>query len=146
MANKKIPPLDLMFFLTESAESPKHVSKSITQADVEWLDLSGLELITLSACETGLGRAESGEGMSGFRATLLRAGAETVVSSLWRVPDEPTRRLMTRFYENLLHRDMGKLEALREAQLWLIAENRRDHDGDARPDTWGAFVLSGDWR
>ena len=118
----------------------------LTAADVDWMDLSGVELVTLSACETGLGRSESGEGMSGFRTTLLRAGAKTVVSSLWQVPDGSTERLMSRFYENLLRHKMGKLESLREAQLWMLRENRRTNDGDGLPYTWGAFVLSGDWR
>ena len=118
----------------------------LTAADVDWMDLSGVELVTLSACETGLGRNESGEGMSGFRTTLLRAGAKTVVSSLWRVPDDSTERLMSRFYENLLRNNMGKLEALREAQLWMLKKNRRENHGDGLPQTWGAFVLSGDWR
>jgi CHAT domain-containing protein/tetratricopeptide (TPR) repeat protein len=118
----------------------------LTAADVDWMDLSGVELVTLSACETGLGRSQSGEGMSGFRTTLLRAGAKTVVTSLWKVPDDATQELMVRFYENLLRNKMGKLEALRDAQLWMLRENRRTHDGAGRPHTWGAFVLSGDWR
>jgi CHAT domain-containing protein/tetratricopeptide (TPR) repeat protein len=118
----------------------------LTAADVDWMDLSGVELVTLSACETGLGRSQSGEGMSGFRTTLLRAGAKTVVTSLWKVPDEATQELMVRFYENLLRNKMGKLEALRDAQLWVLRENRRAHNGNGRPHTWGAFVLSGDWR
>ncbi|MFT4648432.1 MAG: CHAT domain-containing protein/tetratricopeptide (TPR) repeat protein [Glaciecola sp.] len=118
----------------------------LTAADVDWMDLSGVELVTLSACETGLGRSQSGEGMSGFRTTLLRAGAKTVVTSLWKVPDDATQKLMVRFYENLLRNKMGKLEALRDAQLWMLRENRRTHGGDGRPHAWGAFVLSGDWR
>ncbi len=84
--------------------------------------------------------------MSGFRTTLLRPGAKTVVTSLWKVPDDETKNLMVRFYENLLRNKMGKLEALRDAQLWMLRENRRTHNGDGRPHTWGAFVLSGDWR
>jgi CHAT domain-containing protein/Tfp pilus assembly protein PilF len=118
----------------------------LTAADVDWMDLSGVELVTLSACETGLGRSQSGEGMSGFRTTLLRAGAKTVMTSLWKVPDDATQKLMVRFYENLLRNKMGKLEALRDAQLWMLRENRRTGDGSGQPHTWGAFVLSGDWR
>jgi CHAT domain-containing protein len=110
------------------------------------MDLSGVELVTLSACETGLGRSQSGEGVSGFRTTLLRAGAKTVVTSLWKVPDDATQELMVRFYENLLRNKMGKLEALRDAQLRMLRENRRTHNGNGRSHTWGAFVLSGDWR
>ncbi len=118
----------------------------LTAADVDWMDLSGVELVTLSACETGLGRSESGEGMSGFRTTLLRAGVSTIVSSLWTIPDNSTERLMGRFYKNLLRHKLGKLESLREAQLWMLSENRRKFDGEGLPYTWGAFVLSGDWR
>ena len=117
----------------------------LTAADVEWLDLSGVELLVLSARDTGLGRPQSGEGLSGFRTTLHLSGAKTVVSSLWKVPDETTRELMVRFYDNLWRRKMGKLEALREAQLWMLERNRR-REGEDLPGRWGAFVLSGDWR
>jgi CHAT domain-containing protein len=73
------------------------------------------------------------------------AGARTVICSLWTVRDDSTSRLMQQFYDNLWRAGMGKLEALRAAQLVLLRENRARH-GDALPSTWGAFVLSGDWR
>jgi hypothetical protein len=83
------------------------------------------DLVTLSACETGLGRQAGGEGMLGFVQALVQAGARSVLVSLWPVDDAATALLMTRFYENLLGRreglkvPLGKAEALREAKQWL---------------------------
>ncbi len=113
----------------------------LTAEEVGWLDLSGVELVVLSACETGLGLAESGEGMIGLRRAFRMAGARTVVSSLWSVPDEATRELMNAFYRNLWEEGLEPAEALRGAQLELLEHNRtlRGHDD---PFTWGAFVLS----
>ena len=100
----------------------------------------------LSACDTGLGRAQSGEGLLGLRRAVLESGARTVISSLWSVPDQQTSELMDRFYRNLWEKGLGAHAALRAAQLETIADNRARYDGDARPVTWGAFVLDGDWR
>ncbi len=116
----------------------------LTAEEVTFLDLSGCDLVVLSACETGLGRAEAGEGMLGLRRSFRLAGARTVVSSLWQVRDDSTQELMERFYENLWLKKMGKLEALRQAQLWMLEENR-EGDGKGLPSTWGAFVLDGEW-
>jgi len=118
----------------------------LTAEEVSWLDLHGCDLVVLSACETGLGRPQSGEGMMSLRRAFHMAGVRTVVSSLWQVKDESTTTLMLSFYRNLWQRRQGKLEALRNAQLEMLARNRREHQGHALPRTWGAFVLSGDWR
>jgi len=117
----------------------------LTAEEVGWLDLAGVEVVVLSACDTGLGRAESGEGLIGLRRAFRTAGAKTVISSLWSVKDESTADLMREFHRNLLERGMGRLEALREAQLWMLRRNRLEH-GRPLPSTWGAFVLSGEWR
>jgi hypothetical protein len=83
------------------------------------------DLVTLSACETGLGRQAGGEGMLGFVQALVQAGARSVLVSLWPVDDAATALLMTRFYENLLGQreglkaPLGKAEALAEAKQWL---------------------------
>jgi len=118
----------------------------LTAEELSFLDLRSLELIVLSACETGLGRAEGGEGMLGLRRTLRQSGARTVVSSLWSVDDRATSRLMQDFYRGLWVDGKPKLEALRTAQLAMLRRNRAEHGGEARPSTWGAFVLDGDWR
>ena len=83
------------------------------------------ELVTLSACETALGRNAGGEGFVGFTQALLMSGARSVCLSLWKVDDTATALLMQRFYTNLLGRRVGltapmpKAEALREAKVWL---------------------------
>jgi hypothetical protein len=83
------------------------------------------DLVTLSACETGLGRDAGGDGLLGFAQAFLAAGARTVCLSLWRVDDAATALLMDRFYRNLLgkrdglEKPMPKAAALAEAKRWL---------------------------
>jgi tetratricopeptide (TPR) repeat protein len=83
------------------------------------------ELVTLSACNTALGKESGGEGFVGFTQALLMSGARSVCLSLWKVDDTATASLMTRFYQNMLgKRDgltkpMPKAEALQEAKKWL---------------------------
>ena len=142
---------------------------ALTAEDVSEMDLSGTELVVLSACGTGLGDVRAGEGVFGLRRTFVLAGAKTLVVSLWSVDDLATMLLMNRFYENLLKRKMPKAESLRDAQLYLrgltggeIAEiinsNKamREHfdiltydaHKDAKPFSnpryWGAFICIGD--
>ena len=117
----------------------------LTAEEISFLDLSGVDLIVLSACETGLGRPEAGEGLLGLRRTFQLAGARTVISSLWSVRDDSTSELMRNFYARLWLRDQSRLEALRGAQLDLLKKNRIENEGRGLPSTWGAFVLSGAW-
>jgi CHAT domain-containing protein len=90
------------------------------------------ELVTLSACETALGRDAGGEGFVGFTQALLMSGTRSVCLSLWKVDDTATALLMQRFYANLLGRRSGltgpmpKAEALREAKAWLRELSRAD--------------------
>src|SRR5262249_56784503 len=83
------------------------------------------ELVTLSACETALGRDAGGEGFVSFTQALLMSGSRSVCLSLWKVADKATALLMQRFYANLLGRRAGlsrplpKAEALDEAKRWL---------------------------
>jgi CHAT domain-containing protein len=85
------------------------------------------DLVVLSACESGLGRAVGGEGYLGFAQPLFAKGAHSLVLSLWKVDDDATALLMTRFYQNLLGRRAGlksplrKAEALAESKAWLRA-------------------------
>ena len=90
------------------------------------------ELVTLSACETALGRDAGGEGFVGFTQALLMSGARSVCLSLWKVDDTATALLMQRFYANIPGRrpaltgPMPKAETLREAKAWLRDLRRAD--------------------
>ncbi len=117
----------------------------LTAEEVSWLPLGSCELVVLSACETGLGAERGGEGMASLRGAFHLAGAQTVISSLWHVPDDATRQLMLSFYDNLWTKELGPLEALRAAQLEMLRKNREQRE-HGLPWSWGAFVLSGSWR
>lgn len=118
----------------------------LTAEEISLLDLSRVRLVVLSACETALGRAESGQGMLGLRRTFRQSGADCVISSLWSIQDDSTRDLMRSFYLRMWQRGEGTLDALRGAQLDMLEQNRIENDGRGLPATWGAFVLDGDWR
>ncbi len=118
----------------------------LTAAELAWLDLTGCDLITLSACETGLGTPRAGENLIGLRRSLRLAGARSAVTSLWKVGDQSTEDLMETFYRRLWASGEGKLTALRSAQLAMLSANRKRYKGEGHPETWGAFVLEGDWR
>ncbi len=119
----------------------------LTAEEIGWLDLSGCELVALSACQTGLGNQRGGgEGLASVARAFQFAGTKSVVASLWNVGDESAADLMTRFYDHLWLGGETKSDALRNAQLAILKEMRIAHDGDARPWTWGAFVLNGGWR
>ncbi len=135
-----------------------------TAEEVASLDLRNTELVTLSACETGLGDVAAGEGVFGLQRAFHQAGARCVLASLWKVDDEATQALMTEFYRNLWQKKLGKLAALRAAQLKMIRDYNptdgtirglklavRTKPGEERPKRlppfyWAAFQLSGDWR
>ena len=111
----------------------------LTAYEATGLTLQGTELVVLSACETGLGESANGEGVFGLRRALQEAGAQTVLMSMWKVPDNETRQLMTTFYTKWLA-GKDKPTALREAQLELRQDVMRRWQED-RPHDWAAFVL-----
>jgi CHAT domain-containing protein/Tfp pilus assembly protein PilF len=90
------------------------------------------DLVTLSACQTALGKYESGEGFVGFAQALILAGSRSVCLSLWKVDDAATALLMQRFYQNLLGKrpglkgPMAKAAALAEAKNWLRGLSREE--------------------
>jgi CHAT domain-containing protein/tetratricopeptide (TPR) repeat protein len=113
----------------------------LTAYEATQLNLRETELVVLSACETGLGKVTAGEGVFGLRRALQVAGAESVLMSMWSVPDKETQELMTLFYTKWLS-GKDKHEALREAQLEM-RERVKARYGKDLPQYWGAFVLVG---
>jgi CHAT domain-containing protein/Tfp pilus assembly protein PilF len=111
----------------------------LTAAEAAQLDLRGTELVVLSACETGLGQVEQGEGVYGLRRALVLAGAQAQLVSLWKVADAQTQALMVDYYQRLLKGE-GRSAALREAQQAMIANPATRH-----PYYWAAFVPIGNW-
>jgi len=112
----------------------------LTAEQIIELDLHGLDLITLSACETGRGEEVTGQGVMGLRSSLMASGARSILISLWKVPDEPTMKFMEAFYTNLWIKKLDRLDALVLAQRTV----RDDSSGLYKdPINWAAWVLVG---
>lgn len=99
----------------------------------------GADLVTLSACETGLGKVAKGEGIVGLTRALQYAGARNVIVSLWQVSDQSTAELMNSFYTyNINNTSYGYNTALRQAKLTLLESEKYN-----RPYFWAPFILIG---
>jgi CHAT domain-containing protein len=97
------------------------------------------DLVTLSACETGLGKIIKGEGVVGLTRALTYAGARNIVVSLWKVNDASTAELMINFYKSLLYNERAGIAfPLQQAKIKMIKEGKY-----ADPYYWSAFVLLG---
>jgi len=116
----------------------------LTALEASGLNLVGTELVVISACQTGIGEVRNGEGVFGLRRAFQHAGAESMITSMFSIPDESTAVLMERFYENWLS-GMNKSTALRNASLSLLEDRRRCGQSE-HPLFWGGFVLVGDSR
>ncbi|MBX9567840.1 MAG: CHAT domain-containing protein [Candidatus Obscuribacterales bacterium] len=110
----------------------------LTAEDLLDANLQGCQLVTLSACETARGREVSSQGVLGLRSALMGAGADSVMLSLWPVPDKPTSELMKVFYRRLLDGD-APVVALRTAQAAV-----RSNPKWQAPYYWAAWILVGD--
>jgi CHAT domain-containing protein/tetratricopeptide (TPR) repeat protein len=165
-------PLVMTGLVFAGANNPKTPGRGIlTGESLIDLDLSGLELAVLSACETGLGDVAGGEGTFGLQRAFHMAGTRDVVASLWKVPDQSTAALMALFYRNLWEKDLSPMESLRQAQLEIYrnpakiaelakgfrgpfkevpgkgeVEIKPGKDSTAHPLLWAAFTLSGPGR
>jgi CHAT domain-containing protein len=158
--------------LPQSLEGRQEDDGILAAEEIGVQNLDGVEIVVLSACESGLGKQASGEGVLGLQRSFQSAGARSVVASLWSVDDAATKSLMVAFYTNLWEKKLPKLEALRQAQLTML----RGYDPKAgklrgpgverpvapdklpgakevppgqkslSPFYWASFVLSGDWK
>ena len=145
-------PLDSFLALGRTSDQPG-ANGRLTAAEVYSLDLHA-DLVVLSACRTGLGRI-SGDGVAGLARAFVYAGAASVVSTLWDVPDQPTAQLLEDFYRAFAKGGKNvKSEALRASQLRLLRSLRK---GEVRVDTpfgrlllpedpvlWAGYVLIGE--
>jgi CHAT domain-containing protein/tetratricopeptide (TPR) repeat protein len=102
------------------------------------LDLRGVKLVVLSACDAGRGQELTGQGVMGLRASLLAAGADAVLMSLWKVPDESAVMLMQEFYTRLWTDGLSPAAALQAAQAKV-----RDDRRFGAPVHWAGWVLAG---
>jgi len=115
----------------------------LTAREVAGLDLSQTGLVVLSACETGRGEVQSGQGVLGLRRAFAVAGTQSLVMTLWSVGDNDAATLMDALYKRVLRRrPMTPSGALREAQLEMLRTQRAE-SGQGRPGTWAAWVASG---
>ena len=124
----------------EGKKIPADVEDGIlTAKEISRMDLRGTDLVVISACQSGLGEV-TGDGVFGLQRGFKKAGAQSIVMSLWEVDDEASRIMMTRFYENLV-KGKSKYEAFHEAQNHLrkhVDEVGRSFD---KPEYYAAFVL-----
>jgi CHAT domain-containing protein len=96
-------------------------------------------LVVLSACNSGVGEVQNGEGVYGLRRALALAGAQAQLTSLWKVSDSATRTLMIDYYRRLLHGE-GRSAALRDVQRAMLANDQLSH-----PYYWASFIPIGNW-
>ena len=160
-SRKTLFPLDLgnyrlLIFATHSLLDGEHPEKSmillsllndsgapqngcVRLSDINKLKLSA-DLVVLSSCESAVGKQLSSEGVIGLPRSFLRAGARSIIATLWEVDDYATADFMTRFYYHL-HLGESPASALRNAQLDIRADKRW-----AKEYFWAGFFLQGDYR
>ena len=115
----------------------------VTAEEIASWDISNCELVVLSACETNRGERRAGQGVASLQKALQMAGARSVITSLWKVPDEATKELMLDFYRRLWVEKKPKWQALWEAKKKL--REAKDDSGALKYSTrdWAAWVLTG---
>jgi CHAT domain-containing protein/Tfp pilus assembly protein PilF len=139
LLNSKHPELSgLVFSLVDEQARPQNGFLDLE--DIYNMNLPA-ELVVLSACETGLGKEISGEGLVGLTRGFMYAGASRVMASLWKIDDRATAELMGHFYRAMLGQGMRPAAALRAAQLEMQKNKRW-----SSPYFWAAFEIQGEWK
>ncbi len=129
-----------LFFAYPASAKSDEAADILTAEEIAALNLSKCDLVTLSACQTGLGRGLDGQGVIGLRSAILSAGARCILMSLWSIDDQSSRELMKRFYSHLWKDpSLSKVDALRLAQTEIqsIPQWRE-------PRYWAGWVLAGE--
>jgi CHAT domain-containing protein len=127
--------------LTRLAPDGQKLDGFLSLHDIYNLPLRA-QLVTLSACNTALGKAVRGEGLIGLTRGFLYAGVPRVVASLWKVGDDETADLMERFYHHLLVKRRSPTGALRHAQIEMWQQQKHGEPSFG----WAAFIVQGDWQ
>jgi CHAT domain-containing protein/tetratricopeptide (TPR) repeat protein len=127
----------IVFSMIDAAGTPR--DGFLRLHEIYNLDLRA-GLVVLSACETGAGKEVRGEGLLGLTRAFLSAGVPQLVVSLWKVDDRSTAELMKRFYFQLLEKGRPPADALRQAQLSMLAEPEW-----SQARNWAGFVFLGDF-
>ena len=107
----------------------------LTAEEISWLDFSNTKLVVLSACDSGKGAYDEVEGVVGLQKGFKKAGVQSIVMSLWRVPDQPTYLLMQKFYQYMSEREP------RHQALMKAMRDIRNMPGYSSPHNWAAFVM-----
>lgn len=126
--------------LLAPATQPADGPDSLLAKDIYNLKLNNVSLVTLSACETGLGRIARGDEILGFTRAFFYAGATSLIVSMWPVADESSALTMRTFYSHLAEGQQA-IDAMRTAQLAVMQNSRFAH-----PFFWAPFDLMGGWR
>ena len=122
--------------ISRNSRYDKNKDGILTSKEISQLDLRGLDLVVLSACETALGDIYN-DGVYGLQRGFKKAGAKTILMSLNKVDDEATRILMVEFYRNLMN-GKTKLQSLKEAQQYLRKVDNGKYDA---PKYWASFIM-----
>lgn len=122
---------------------PEQEDGILTGEEIASLDLTGTQWVVLSACETGVGTVQDGEGILGLRRAFETAGAQTLIMSLWPVEDESARQWMRALYSERLA-GQSTAESVRGAER-AILDARRTTGKSTHPFFWGGFIAAGDW-
>jgi CHAT domain-containing protein/tetratricopeptide (TPR) repeat protein len=128
-----------------ASATPEEDDGILTAEEVAALDLRDVEWAVLSACDTGIGDVQAGEGVLGLRRSFEIAGVGAVIMSLWPVEDEATREWMVALYAARLSQRETTAGAMRNASLSVLRA-RRATGASTSPFYWAAFVAAGDWR
>jgi CHAT domain-containing protein len=149
LGTEEARPLHLSgFALADANEHMSHQDGEdglVVADEIAAMNLESVELVVLSACDTGVGETKTGEGVVGLRRAFRVAGARSLVMSLWPVGDESTRQWMQDFYRAKLNEGLSTPEAVHRASLQILEQRAASHVS-THPVHWGSFVSAGEWQ